>query len=106
MKAVTTLFSGSKLNFSDIEFKGGKYNVIFGGVECDLSNAVFTEDCTIKVKSFFGGIKVLVPPGVNVRVNSYCVFGGVSNKQHRNFRDNEITVNIECFCMCGSIAVK
>ncbi len=106
MKAVTTLFSGAKINLSDTEFKGGKYNVIFGGAECDLSSAVFKSDCTIKVKSFFGGIKFSVPAGVNVKINSYCVFGGVSNKQHRNFKDNEVTVNVECFCFCGWVGIK
>ena len=55
-------------------------NVIFGGAQLDLRNAIIEGDCTVRANCIFGGITVLVPENVNVKVNSSNIFGGCSNK--------------------------
>ncbi|HVK45444.1 MAG TPA: DUF1707 domain-containing protein [Micropruina sp.] len=54
---------------------------MFGGVELDLTQAVFTENtCEINVFCLFGGIEVKVPEGTNVRNECIAVFGGADTK--------------------------
>ena len=62
------------------------FTAVFGGVKCDLRNAIIEKDCAIQVSAIFGGIDIFVPAGINVRVNSNSIFGGVSNKTaaHQN----------------------
>lgn len=54
---------------------------VFGGVELDLTEAVF-EAQTITINAFclFGGVELAVPPGVEVRNHSAGIFGGVDVK--------------------------
>lgn len=98
-------FSGNDLNFDSQEFKGADLTAVFGGVKLDLRNAIITEDCAVKVCAVFGGIDILVPPNVNVKVNSTCLFGGVSNKT-KLYKDNTVTVYVSGVCMFGGVDVK
>ena len=50
---------------------------IFGGIEIDFSEAVFTsQDTTIQVFAMFGGVDVTVPEGVSVRQETIGILGG------------------------------
>ena len=69
-------------------FYGTELNAIFGGVDCDLRGAFIEQDCVIKANAIFGGIDIYVPEGVNVKVHSTSIFGGVDNKEHKNFFDS------------------
>ena len=73
-------FNGCDLNCDGEVFEGAELTAVFGGVKCDLRGAIIEKDCAIEVSAIFGGIDILVPPGVNVKVNTGCIFGGVSNK--------------------------
>ena len=79
---------------------------MFGGIKCDLRNAVFESDTVINACSIFGGMDILLPENVNVKVNSNSLFGGIDNKKHQNSKDNQYTVYLNGTCIFGGVDVK
>lgn len=106
LKSSSAIFSGQKMNFDGEVFEGAELNAIFGGIECDLRNAVITNDCVINACSIFGGIDIFLPDNVNVKVNSNSIFGGISDKYRRNSENNAVTVYINGTCMFGGVDLK
>ena len=98
-------FSGQKLNFSGEEFKGASLNAIFGGIDIDLRNVNITQDQVVNATSVFGGIDILVPNNVNVKVKSNSLFGGVDNKV-KTYNENLPTIYVKGFCLFGGVEVK
>jgi len=98
-------FGGYDMNVSDEIFEGAELSAVFGGVKCDLREAVIEKDCLINVSSIFGGIDIFVPDHVNVRSETTSVFGGVSVKK-RNVKENSITLYVTGLCMFGGVNIK
>ena len=73
-------FSGCDINYNNEVFEGAELTALFGGVECNLKNAIIEKDCAICASAIFGGIDIIVPENVNVKVNSNCLFGGMEIK--------------------------
>lgn len=103
-KSYCATFSGCNLNFDDTAFEGAELTAVFGGIKCDLRNAVIDRDCVIQVSAIFGGIDILVPDNINVKSNSTSIFGGVSIKtaQHKDVP----TIYINGTCMFGGVEIK
>lgn len=99
-------FSDQDLNFDGEPFNGAELTAVFGGVKCDLRNAVIEKDCAITATSVFGGITIFVPDYVNVKINSNSIFGGVSDKNHRLTVQGAVTVYINATCMFGGVEIK
>lgn len=97
-------FSGSDLNFNGEVFDGAELTALFGGVECDLRNAVIEKDCAIQLSAIFGGIDILVPDNINVKVNANCIFGGISNKTA--VHKDAPTIYVNGICMFGGVDIK
>lgn len=97
-------FSGSDLNFDGEVFEGAELSAIFGGVKCDLRNAIIEKDCAIRVTAIFGGVDIFVPNNVNVKVSSNCIFGGISNKTA--LHSDAPTIYINGTCMFGGADIK
>lgn len=99
-------FSGQDINFDNEVFRGAELTSVFGGIKCDLRNAVFEGDTVINACSIFGGTDILLPDNVNVKVNSNSLFGGIDNKKHQNSKDNQYTVYLNGTCIFGGVDVK
>ncbi len=97
-------FSGCNMNFDGEVFEGAELAATFGGVKCDLRGAIIEKDCAIRVTAIFGGIDILVPGNVNVKVSSNSIFGGVSNKT-QVIKDAP-TIYINGTCMFGGVEIK
>lgn len=107
IRNATATFSGQDVIYNPGEvFTGADFNAIFGGIKCDLRNAVIPNDCVIKTTAIFGGIDVFLPPNVNVKINSNSIFGGMSCKNHTNSSTNTVTVYIEGTCLFGGVDIK
>jgi len=104
LKTGCAVFSGCDIKFDGEVFEGAELIAVFGGVDCDLKNAVIEKDCAIQVSAIFGGVDILVPDHVNVRVSSNCIFGGVSNKT--SVHKGAPTIYISGICMFGGIEIK
>ena len=106
IKTGCATFSGQTLNFDAERFSGAELTAVFGGVKCDLRNAIIEKDCAINATAIFGGIDIYVPDYVNVKINSNSIFGGVSEKNHRPQNPNAVTVYINATCMFGGVDIK
>lgn len=99
-------FGGIKNNFKGQEFKGANIDAIFGGVDMDLSEAIINHDQIINANAIFGGIDIKAPKGVNIKIKSTPIFGGVSNKLKYEFNENMPTIYINAFCLFGGVDIK
>ena len=99
-------FSGQDLNFDGEVFSGAELTAVFGGVKCDLRNAVIEKDCAVTATSIFGGIEIFAPDNINIKINSNSVFGGVSDKNHRPTVQGAVTVYINATCIFGGVEIK
>lgn len=99
-------FSGKTMKFDGEVFRGAEITAVFGGVKCDLSNAVFEGDTVINATAVFGGVDVIVPAGVNVKVRSDSLFGGVSDRNRVNTDGNPYTVYVNATCIFGGVDIK
>ncbi|MDO4375596.1 MAG: LiaF-related protein [bacterium] len=97
-------FSGQNLDFSKEEFTGTKLDAVFGGIKCDLRNAIINDDVVIEASAIFGGITILVPKEVNVKITSTSIFGGVEGKSKMDKPGKTIYINATC--LFGGVEVK
>lgn len=102
---IISTFSEQKINKENETFKGGNLDAIFGGITLDLRKANLEKETWIKVSCIFGGIDILLPDDVKVKVKATPIFGGVTNKL-RNHKENKKTVYIDAFCMFGGVDIK
>lgn len=99
-------FSGQNICFDNQVFTGADLTAVFGGIECDLRNAVFEGDTVINTYNVFGGTDIFLPDTVNVKINSNSFFGGIDNKKRQGSNDNQYTVYINGTCIFGGVDIK
>jgi len=76
------IFSGTEKRIINKEFKGGRVNVIFGGIKLDLTQASLSEGTNIlEVNVIFGGATIIVPCEWKIQLKNTSVFGGFSDKR-------------------------
>ncbi len=103
-RTVFAAFSSNNDSYSGNDFECAELTAVFGAVKYDLSNAIITKDCAISVCSVFGGIDVIVPNNVNVKINSLSLFGGVDNKTPRI--NGAPTIYVSGLCLFGGVDIK
>lgn len=103
-KAACSVFSGCDINYNGQVFEGAEFSAVFGGIECDLRNAIIEKDCAIKINAIFGGIDIFVPENINVKVTATCLFGGISNKVPTI--KNAPTLYVSGTCLFGGVDIK
>lgn len=99
-------FGSQQSNFSGQEFNGANLDAIFGSVELDISKAIIKKDQVINANSIFGGIEITVPTGVNIKVKSTPIFGGVSNKANTEYNESLPTIYINGVALFGGVEIK
>ena len=102
----TATFSGRKDVFQNEVFEGASVDAIFGGVELDLRNAQIQQDRVINASAVFGGIEIFLPSGVNVKVKSTPIFGGVDNKINYTKGENIPTIYVNAFSLFGGVEIR
>ncbi|HSC46143.1 MAG TPA: DUF5668 domain-containing protein [Candidatus Acidoferrum sp.] len=76
----STIFGGIEKRLNSREFRGGRLQAIFGGIELDLRDADLAEDeAVIYTNAVFGGIEIRVPETWYVAARGQGVFGGFSD---------------------------
>ncbi len=98
-------FSSQEANYSGEVFSGASLNAVFGSVKLDLRGAVINDGAVIKASAVFGGINILLPDDVNVKVSSSSVFGGVSTKK-RDKQAGAPTLYISASGVFGGCDIK
>jgi len=104
-KEYCATFSGQDVSFDGEVFEGVKLTAVFGGIKCDLRGAVITKDSYVEVSSIFGGVDVIMPDNINVKISSNSIFGGISNKKGGR-AEGAPTVFINGTCLFGGVDIK
>ena len=105
-KEYCSTFGSQTVDLSNEKFDGCSINSVFGGVKCDLREAIINEDVIINASAIFGGITIRVPNDVNVKVSSTPIFGGVSDERKKKNKDAKVTIYIKATCMFGGVEIK
>lgn len=99
-------FGGQTVDFTNEEFKGAELNAVFGEVRCDLTEAIIKKDQVINATAIFGGIVILAPKDVNVKIKSTPIFGGVTNKVRNHYNEKNPTIYINATSVFGGVEIK
>jgi predicted membrane protein len=76
------IFGGSESVFLEPIFKGGKIDVVFGGVVLDLRKTTLPETTVyLNIDVVFGGVTIYIPENWSVKSDIDSVFGGYSDKR-------------------------
>lgn len=103
---VSGVFTGRRADYGGQVFEGATVNAVFGNVEIDLRRAEIDHDVRIDATAVFGGIDILVPSNVMVRVLSVPVLGSASNKAAAPTEIPCHTLYVNATCVCGGVTVK
>lgn len=80
--AITSIFNGVKRTVRTPNFRGGSIVNIFGGSEINLMQSDLQGTVVLDVTALFGGVKLMVPPSWDIRLEETSLFGGVEDKRH------------------------
>ncbi|MDQ7949908.1 MAG: LiaF-related protein [Pedobacter sp.] len=75
------VFGGSHQTVYSKNFRGGEVVAVFGGCDLNLSQADFEGTIEIDITAIFGGCKIIVPPGWQVKSEVTAIFGGLDDKR-------------------------
>lgn len=106
-EANTVIFGEKVIDCGDEEFTVGKIGAVFGGAKCNLANARIKDGSRLNLMCIFGGANIIVPGNVNVKINTFCLFGGISDKRTiQDIGTERVTLNINGFCLFGGADIK
>lgn len=80
--SITSIFNGVKRTLRNPDFRGGTIVNIFGGSEVNLMQSNIQGTAYLDVTAIFGGVKLIVPPTWEVRLEETSLFGGVEDKRY------------------------
>ena len=106
MDSQTAIFSGSYRTYNDEVFHGSTLAAVFGGVNLNLKNAKFTKDTVIKAFCLFGGIEIVVPDDVVVKLRSGFIFGGFSDDRKNATEKGKYTIYIDAAGGFGGVTIS
>ena len=106
MDSQTAIFSGNERIYNDEAFTGSNIVAVFGGVELNLKNAKFTKDTVIKAFCLFGGIDIIVPDDIQVKIRSGFIFGGFSDERKDISAKSKHTIYIDAAGGFGGININ
>jgi predicted membrane protein len=82
------LFGGVERRINVSNFKGGRVEAVFGGIEVDLRTAeIEGEEAVVEVEALFGGIEFTVPDRWIVIYQGQSIFGGYSDETRQPVPD-------------------
>ena len=99
-------FAGQDINLSNQDFGGCNLDAVFGGIKLDLRDADIKDGSLIKASAIFGGIDILVPDNVSVKIVSSSLFGGVGDERHNKSNDHKKTIYVNATCLFGGVEIK
>ncbi len=105
LEVIAATFSEQRVNKDNEKFEGANLESVFGNIVFDLRKSKPVTEMVIDASAIFGGIEIIVPNDVNVKVKSTAIFGGVSN-HISNSENAEYTIYIDAFTMFGGIDIK
>jgi predicted membrane protein len=97
------IFGGGDRVVTSQQFQGGKVTAVFGGLNYNMLRAKLAPgENYIDVFCLFGGMKLVVPEGWNVKIRVMSVFGGFSDK-HRFKSPDSVPENESQLIIKGTV---
>ena len=106
MLRMSVSFGGDFYNCEGDILRDASIEVFMGGVKLDLRNAVIDKDVNIDIRTFMGGVEILFPENLNLRVNSQSFIGGVDKNSVVNKPENLYTIHVSARNFMGGVSVK
>ena len=104
---IVSIFSGSTREGTWNVAKEIKITSIFSGSDIDFSQAKFSHpQVRVKIFSLFSGDNIYIPEGVNVISKAFCIFGGIDNKAGSFAVPNAPTIIVEGFAIFSGVDIK
>lgn len=108
LDSIAAVFS-EEYRIVEKSFKGAVVDAVFGSVKLDLREAKISKEASLKVSAIFGGVDIIVPKNVTLKVKSTKIFGGVE-QQYRDSdskdKNGEKIIYIEATSIFGGIKIK
>ena len=101
-KEIEVTFSNQTITI-DEEFGSRKSSAVFGKLTLDLTKSKIKKDTNIKLEAVFGSIILILPEGLDVKLRSTPIFGGVSNNYSST---GSKTIYIEADAIFGGVTIK
>ena len=102
----TVVFWGLERKVKSQDFKGGEFNVAFGGLELDLREAKIAKSgAKVHINCAFGGVEVFVPKNCRVKTRGSGVFGAWEPKVEES-KVNEPVLEITGGVIFGGVEIK
>jgi hypothetical protein len=80
---------------------------VFGGSSIDFRKAVVPEEgVAISCLCLFGGVDIVVPPGMRVRVRGIGIFGGFDRTENEVDDPRAPTISVEGLALFGGVSVR
>ena len=80
---------------------------VFGGSSIDFRKAVIPEEgVAISCLCLFGGVDIVVPPGMRVRVRGIGIFGGFDRTENEVDDPRAPTISVEGLALFGGVSVR
>ena len=105
MDSQMAIFSGSDRTYKDEVFQGSNLAAVFGGAKLNLKHAKFDKDTVIKAFTLFGGIDIIVPDDVKVKLKSGFIFGGFSDDRKNATDKGKYTIYIDAAGGFGGVTI-
>lgn len=103
----TAILSGVDARCTSTNFQGARISAILGGADIDLRSVVITQDITIYVTAFMGGVDILAPQNVRINVTRTDILGGTTMKAMSQPSDANVPlVTFETSTIMGGIEIK
>ncbi len=100
-------FSSQNFDYTDEEIIVAKIGAVFGGAKCNLLNSKIKDGSQLDLFCAFGGADIFVPENVNIKVNTFCLFGGISDKRViKETNEDGVTLTINGLCIFGGADIK
>ena len=81
IRHIEATFGKQEATFAGEKFEGADLESSFGGLVVDLRGAEIVGDAVLNLNVAFGGVTIIVPEGLPVKLAASSAFGGVSDNR-------------------------
>jgi len=104
----SVVFSNNEKIFLNENFKGGKFETVFGSQEIDLRKCTIPngEPAYLEVSTVFGNCIIWIPEEWNIKLNTKSVFSSLENKRMQNAENGNAVLIINGEAVFSSLEIR
>lgn len=85
----------------------GRIAAVFGGNDCNLNDRELADRNFLELLCVFGGIELKVPENVELELNVFTLFGGISDERKTaSSAEKTVKLTLNGFCLFGGVDIK